>query len=86
MKLTKSKLKQIIKEELQEAYGSSGPRLPYAYAADSEGDDWHKEDNKEREALELIQKAMTILAPIRPLMIDRLADVTAELRSLLGEE
>ena len=88
MKLTKLQLKQIIKEELQEVYGGSFDygRNP---AEELEPEDWPEkeepeEESDENKALKLIQEAMTLLAPIRPEMIERLADVTAELRNLLG--
>ena len=83
MKLTKSKLKQIIKKELQEVYGGSFDygRNP---AEELEPEDLPEEKGDEDEALKLIQKAMTLLAPIHPSMVVTLADVTKELRNLLG--
>ena len=63
MKLTKSKLKQLIKEELKENIDMS----PY-------------------DALTHIQKAMLLLASIHPEMIERLADVSFELRKKIRED
>ncbi len=79
MKLTKTQLKQIIKEELQEVYGGS-----FDYGRNPAEELESEEESDEDKALKLIQEAMTLLAPIRPEMIERLADVTAELRNLLG--
>jgi histone deacetylase complex regulatory component SIN3 len=62
MKLTKAKLKQIIKEELKENIDMSA-----------------------HDALTHIEKAISLLAPIHPGMIERLSDVSGELRRAIRD-